>query len=433
MLFVPFPEWSEGDRRATLLPLEPTALELVDLASAPWPRPLEGSPTLQVERLGPRLVVRTLQGSVYDAATAVEIGPLDFGLLDAVASASMGAPALTARWIEIDQWTVSGRLHRHRPLRRVEFDDGLGTHIYVSSRTGEIVQRTRAWERRWNQAGAVAHWLYWVGLRSQAKVWSMAVIALSALTTCVLLIGLLLGRRRESRRSTARRRHRLLGWTAGTVLILWSASGLLSMNPFGLLASASQPWHAAFPLGAPPSCTGSPTSLRPALLTALRLPEAQRARFVRLGSLAGTPAIWIEGASPPRRDLNGRPAAHDPDAVSRAAIACAGPPIRAFGPVAADDPYLSTDAGPRLRAHLDDPAATWIEFDAQSGEVTRRLDRNGRLERWLHRGLHTLDVLGPLRRGVLGEPLVLALLVGACVLVASGITIRRRNAPGRRP
>lgn len=430
MLFVPFPDLSETERRAGLPPLAPTSDELLDGERSAWPEALARSASLQVERLGPRLVLRTLENEVFDATTGAAMAPLDLGLLDDVARYSRDARVQRAGWIEIDQWTVSGRFHRHRPLRRVEFDDSAGTHVYVSSRTGEVVQRTRAHERRWNQVGAIAHWIYWTSLRRHQGPWSATVIALSTLTTAVLLVGLLLGLRRDRHRSAARRRHRLLGWTAGSLLIVWSASGLVSMNPFGFLASITAPWHPALPIGAPPSCSPSPPlELRSALQAALRLPDAQGARFIRVGSLGGTPAAWIDGARPPRRDTRGEPAPLEQDAVRRAAAACETPPMVSFALVDASDPYR-TGAGSRLRARYSDPAATWVDFDGETGEVVRRLDRNDRLERWLHRGLHTLDVLGPLRTGSVGRTLVAILLVAGSVVVISGLALRRNRSGG---
>ena len=43
-----------------------------------------------------------------------------------------------------DQWTVPNGFDRHRPLYRVALDDRLGTELYVSSVTGEIVLDTDA-------------------------------------------------------------------------------------------------------------------------------------------------------------------------------------------------------------------------------------------------------------------------------------------------
>ncbi|WP_335645490.1 hypothetical protein [Methylobacterium durans] len=46
---------------------------------------------------------------------------------------------------------------------------------------------------------------------------------------------------------------------------------------------------------------------------------------------------------------------------------------------------------PVLRLVFDDPAATWFHVDAATGELLDRLDRSGRIHRWLFAGLHRLD------------------------------------------
>ena len=42
----------------------------------------------------------------------------------------------------IDQWTLTNSLNLHRPLYRFGLDDGGGTELYVSAKTGEMAMRT---------------------------------------------------------------------------------------------------------------------------------------------------------------------------------------------------------------------------------------------------------------------------------------------------
>jgi len=41
----------------------------------------------------------------------------------------------------IDQWTLTNSLNLHRPLYRFGLDDGGGTELYVSAKTGEMVMQ----------------------------------------------------------------------------------------------------------------------------------------------------------------------------------------------------------------------------------------------------------------------------------------------------
>jgi len=64
-----------------------------------------------------------------------------------------------------DQWTVANGFDAHRPLYRVALNDAADTMLYVSSVTGEVVLDTRRFERTWNWAGSVLHWIYPTALR----------------------------------------------------------------------------------------------------------------------------------------------------------------------------------------------------------------------------------------------------------------------------
>jgi len=81
--------------------------------------------------------------------------------------------------LEYDQWIVHQRFDPYRPFFRVRLNDADRTDLYVSSRTGEVVQRTRFGERMWNWVGAVVHWIYFTPLRKSWSVWNQTVWWLS--------------------------------------------------------------------------------------------------------------------------------------------------------------------------------------------------------------------------------------------------------------
>lgn len=62
---------------------------------------------------------------------------------------------LIHRWMGI----VGCLLNAWRPLHRIAIDDGRGTELYVSAKTGEIMRDTHRAERFWNWLGSVPHWL----------------------------------------------------------------------------------------------------------------------------------------------------------------------------------------------------------------------------------------------------------------------------------
>jgi hypothetical protein len=68
---------------------------------------------------------------------------------------------------DYDQWTVHEQYGPYRPFYKVTLDDAAGTCIYISLRSGEVIQRTRRTERAWNWIGAVVHWINPTLLRKQ--------------------------------------------------------------------------------------------------------------------------------------------------------------------------------------------------------------------------------------------------------------------------
>ena len=159
MMYVSFPETSAEERVAGLEPLDLAGC--CEAAALPE-GPIDGA---QVEMLAGEPVLRwsgeegPMLAGLDGGASA--IGALEAGLIAATHTRqAFGAePAMTLAPIDRDQWTVYGRFREHAPLYKASFADERGTVLYVSGRTGEVVQDTNAHERFWNWLGAVPHWL----------------------------------------------------------------------------------------------------------------------------------------------------------------------------------------------------------------------------------------------------------------------------------
>ena len=89
------------------------------------------------------------------------------------------APATIGARESHDQWTVANGFDGHRPLYRMVLDDAAATQLYVSGVTGEVVLDTTRFERGWNWAGSVVHWIYPTVLRKHWSAWDSAVWWLS--------------------------------------------------------------------------------------------------------------------------------------------------------------------------------------------------------------------------------------------------------------
>ncbi|TXN74287.1 PepSY domain-containing protein, partial [Methylobacterium sp. WL18] len=89
-----------------------------------------------------------------------------------------------------------------------------------------------------------------------------------------------------------------------------------------------------------------------------------------------------------------------PDTASLTAAAADAIPagqVQAAGLLGAYDAYWyphGTDPRPLpvLRLRFDDPDATWLHIDPRDGTLLQRLDRSGRINRWLFDAPHRLDL-----------------------------------------
>ena len=72
-------------------------------------------------------------------------------------------------------------------------DDEIGSSLYISSRTGEVVQTIEFPERLWNWFGAVPHWLYYTSFRRNLDTWYQVVVWISLTGAFLVATGLYVG------------------------------------------------------------------------------------------------------------------------------------------------------------------------------------------------------------------------------------------------
>ena len=392
MLYVAFPALTEAERLSRLAPLAwdrvllgpDAALARAGLDPAPGGLSLSmrgGAPVYQV-------TTRDDARHVVSAETGQALGEID----GAAARASFGEGA-TVRAVTRDPWTVRDRYDPVRPFHVVALGDAAGTELYVSARTGAVVLDTTRRERLWNWLGAIPHWFYPTPLRARGELWRGTVLWVSGLATAGVLSGLALGiwRLRLHRPYAAGvspyrglgRWHHLLGTLGGLSLLSFVASGWLSMTPNHWFSPRTPPAALQAAYAGPPAPVGR------AALDGLARPGIVEVRFTQVG---GRPVLVAA-------DARGRRVAVPPptEAILRAAAARAWPEARiaATETLTAYDaywyPHHDTRPLPVLRVRFDDPAATWLHLDPETGALLDRLDASGRLQRWLFEAPHRLD------------------------------------------
>ena len=415
MMYVGFPALTEAERLSRLAPIAWDRVSVgLDAALAraglSAPRGLSltmrgGKPVYQVvAEDGARIVLSARDGGRLGPATAAE----------AIATVAEAAPcplapqernprsgpcasgsATSARTVARDQWTVTARYDPLRPFHVVSLADAAGTELYVSQVTGAVVLDTTRHERVWNWLGAIPHWIYLTPLRAKADLWRDVILWVSGIGIAGAASGLVLGiwrlRLRRPYASGAvtpyrgmSRLHHLFGVVGGVSLLGFVASGWLSVNPNRWFSSPSPP----------PAMQAAYEGDAPAIgLDALRRLAGPGIVAVEATSVGGqTVAVAVDAEG--RRTVAGAPAESDILAAARRLL----PDARLIEAATLNGydaywyPHHDVRPLPVLRLVFDDPAATWLHIDPATGALLNRLDRSGRIHRWLFNGLHRLDL-----------------------------------------
>lgn len=453
LCFVPFPTLPSGVRIAHG---EPIDLQRVGIAPH---AALAAARGLTVERIRlisvdghPRYVLTVAGGSVVSlsAESGKLLGPLSAETARAVAAAFGRHPAATVVGpLDDDQWIVHDQYDEFRPFYRAALEDGRGTELYVSARSGEVLQRTRRAQREWNYVGSVVHWINIVGLRRHKRLWRDVMLALAG--TCGLLAcaGLALGvihlinARRARRRGMSPFRgwlrwHHSAGLFASVLLLSWAISGCLMLDD-GTVFPGDRPTPAEIAgfRGLTLAEAAAPFSI-----TLLR--ELPPAREIEVTAVAGTPYLVARDGGPGGSWLatpaasGGLALSHtvpDPSLLAAVRAAWPGARVRQTGQIPPDDAYrVITDPLPPTarRVVLADPGKTWFQIDSATGRILSVTDSRGRARRWWVNGLHDFDLpllerSGPLRMPALMLAVIVGFLFSCTGLVLGFKRLRRRR------
>lgn len=435
MMYVQYPALELDEQLAGLQPLDGS-----DCCHLPPNAPIASAPAAPyvLERLSGQAVLR-MAANVFDVGDRRAIDGWPENTLYQVgmnyADRRGWKRPYNAVRVERDQWTVHARFDVHRPL--LKFADADGRHWYVSDTTAEIVQVTDRAERFWNWLGAVPHWLYPTVLRQHTALWAQVVIWLTIVSLFLTVTGLVIGVkqyrwRTQGRRSPYRgwwRWHHYAGVVFGLFTLAWVFSGLLSMNPWGLLESRSFAAERQLLNGV----GGTLAEATESLDSIMRYVPADSVR-IESAYWLGTPYWLARNArgDVTRIDTDGPVAGIDAQAARKAAAALGLPEAR-IDRIQTEDAYY-------YGLHSDVTLPAWrliaangdrLYIGETSGRFVAGYDAHGRRLRWLFEGLHRGDFNTLLRTRPLWDVLMLLLLTGVTIGAGSGVWIGLRRLQGR--
>ncbi|MYF71041.1 MAG: hypothetical protein F4053_00255 [Proteobacteria bacterium] len=430
LIYVPFPALAPAERIAsrTDIPLTEVRISPAAATAAAGPAATVDSIRLIARNDRPLYVVHR-RGSSLVAVWADNGQPGDVANADEARRVAEEFSKLPVRRVEgpfeFDQWIVHQAFNEHRPFYRVSLDDDIGTQVYVSQRSGEIVQRTRRSERYWNYFGAVVHWIYPTVLRRHWAAWDQVVWWLSLAGIVVTAFGAWLGidRMRLAKRAKKAslfpfrgwmRWHHILGVFGGIFVFTWILSGWLSMD-HGRLLSVPDPQPVQMD-----RFRGIPLSVAAASTNLDFIRQIGESRELSIGAVGETPIIVrerVEGTrifSPTESRLHDIASLPRDHILKAARHAWPGYEVTSIESIDANDTYtrLRNSRLPpsSVRLILDDEESTWIHVDAATGQILSIMDRSRRLNRWLFNGLHSLDFPGFTNRRPLWDIVILSLM-----------------------
>jgi hypothetical protein len=372
---------------------------------------------------------------VYDTADAIKI------------VRSYGGEAMAIKKVEsieaLDQWIPRTRFVPHFPIHRITLNDKSHTVVYVSSQTGEILQRLNRTDKIWAWLGAIPHWIYFKNLRIHTPAWRTVVIGLSAMGVVLSLAGILLGLQRTRlahRRKTGLspykkqwfRWHHYLGFLFGAFIFTWILSGLFSMNPLqwspeDALTDAEKALWAG---NRPPHATVDSLGLRAAVRALGQTDSVKEIRFQYFNNRL----YWVASYA------NGHTAAMQAGATDTDTLRLSVNDFMATlqtmqpgqGIVSAteltdyDSYYYNKGRSlplPVYRYCFDDADRTWYYVNPHTVSVVKKSVTRNRFERWVYHGLHSLDFPFLFFKRPLWDITVMLLLLGCTLLSFTGVRL----------
>jgi len=462
MMYWDFPAVSPRDRLARSPALDASTIRLSPaeaLAKAGAPpttairvNTFDGRPVY-------RFRARRSEAVVY-ADTGEQQADASAELIARVATAWTGQPA-SAATVEsvqdVDQWTVQSPLRSLRPMWRFSWPNG--EQVYVSQRSGEVVQYTTRTSRLGAYLGPIPHWIYFTPLRKNQAAWSHFVIWTSGIGTISALLGIVIGvwmyspskRYRRAGVPTSipyrgqKRWHTVFGLIFGLGAASWAFSGMLSMDPFPERGPAGSGASRRAPAPLADALRGSvaldafaakPPREALAQLAPQPVKELELTSFagepVYLATLddGGTRIVPVDG--PPRSEFDRQRIAAIVETATRYT---GGADVRVLD--AYDAYYLDRRRErplPVILAQLHDDERTRIYIDPKTAAIVSTYGASGWVSRWLYHGLHSLDFPWLYAYRPLWDIVVITFMLGGTALSVTSLVLAwrvlgRRIAP----
>lgn len=436
LTFVPFPSLGETARVAGS---EAINLSRITVAPAAALAQAGGAGKLSLVSVAGRPVYLVAREGMPVTAIAADSGS-PFSLLGSSKAREVASgfshEAVTAVTgpFAYDQWVVHNQFDPARPFYRVNLSDPARTDLYVSGRTGQVLQRTTQSQRLWNWCGAVLHWIYFTPIRANWSFWDQLVWWTSLVSVVVVVAGIWLGFQKTLKLWSLGRKkltpfrgwlgwHHIIGLFASVFVLTWMVSGWLSMDHGRLFSrgTASENALAHF-AGQTPMAAAKAVSLQ----DLRRLHPASQIDF---GAVAGQAFIVARGgvySSPVMIEAGQNKVRTLSDPILLSALAAAWPNAQwsPKGAVPQDDIYALAEGMPAATRRFDQAeTGLSVYIDPTLGHVVSVMNGSRRSYAWVYYALHTFNFPGLSSNPFLRYVLILLPLTLGFVFSITGVVI----------
>lgn len=400
--------------------------------------------TLTINTLQLRPVYRFPDGIVIFADDGERFDGIDEQTGQEIVATAFQLPTARVVFSEVlfepDQWTITER--RHLPLLKYTVVNEHYSEAYVSMSSGEIVLVTDRKSRFLAWIGAIPHWIYFTGLRTNQPAWFWTIIILSGIACLVSMLGLVLivtqfekssplNLHNSIRYRGLMRWHYLAGVLFGLLALTWLFSGLLSMDPFDwnqrrgievnvMALNAGAPLTESIDGQVIASLSAAPTLKKIEIRNVLSRPGIFTHHADTDGNHFTTPVNFAA--------VSGSPTASD--YVSVLEKITNTPVLEVESLNAYDHYYYDRDHEmplPVLRVDFDDAEQSTVYLNPATGKLVGQTHRLARVDRWLFNGLHSLDFAFWYDNRPLWDVAVIALSLGGLATSGTGLVLGVRR------
>lgn len=344
---------------------------------------------------------------------------------------------------DLSQWIPWSYYKPLLPFYKCSINDKANTVLYISEKTGAIVQKTTTKSRFLAYIGAIPHWIYLVQLRRNATAWSWVIILLASIGLVVSISGLVVGIYRKKRKGITPYKkfwfkwHHWFGYFFGLFVFTFILSGLFSMlsTPNWLVGvngnkTVSINWNE--PLKIDSSKNVTPLEILQAV------EQKQGIRKIEWQTIFNTPTYFVYYSDYQRAEIYHL---KDNKIVKAPQFTIAEIQQRAdnlypeLSPkVVVQEKYDSYYNGsamyylpePAYKIVFNDEQKTWLYINPNTGKQLKKLTKNSRFSRWIYRALHTFDFPFLKKHNTLRISILIIISIFGLIISVSGLVLSKR-------